>query len=367
MAKSSVKTALKNRVEDEPVRLQVTDESILDSGSTLMNLKATGRTDACFVKGGYYFVVGDSSSGKTFVALTCLAEAARNENFKNFRFIYDNNEDGAHFDFEKFFGKKMSDRLEAPPKGISDTVQKYYYNLDDAFNRYAEDGKPFIYILDSENGLSSEEEVDKFKQQKTAYEKGRDSAGSYGDNKAKVHSQNVRQVAQKLANTGCMLIILAQTRDKLDAGMFESKKTRSGGKAVTFFAHLEIWTAIREKLAREVKGKKRRIGTKTILDFTKNRFTGNTGNDVSLNIYRKYGIDDIGDCIDYLVDEKHWKKSASKIDAAEFDFQGTKEQLIEFIEENDLYEELREEVQGVFEEIEDAIGKQFKKRKKRYE
>jgi RecA/RadA recombinase len=388
--KASMKQALNEAAEDldKPVRLVINDSTVLDSGSTLMNLKATGRVDACFVKGGYYFIVGDSSSGKTFISMTCLGEAAQNKNFEGYRFIFDNNEDGAHFDFAKFFGAKMEKRLEEPHNGVSDTVDDFYFNIDDAFitmlggsrcpkgktvkRKVTGDGRPFIYILDSQDGLSSKYEVAKFEEKKDAKAKGKDAKGSYGDGKAKIHSENIRRVCKEFAKHGCILIVLGQTRDNPDAGMFESNKTRSGGKALRFYAHIEIWTSVMKQLKKTVKGKDRKIGTRTKLDFTKNRFTGNTGADMSLCIYRKFGIDDIGDIIDYCIEEKHWqttgeKGAKQKIVAEALDFEGTRKELIKYIEDDDLYDELREEAQECFNDIEEALGSEFIGRKARYE
>ena len=95
----------------------------LSSGSSLLNLACTGDVHKCFLKGHYYHIVGDSQSGKTFLSLTCLAEAARNPAFKDYRFIFDNAEDGALMNIEHFFGKKVKEKNVPPPvsedEGIS--------------------------------------------------------------------------------------------------------------------------------------------------------------------------------------------------------------------------------------------------------
>ena len=57
-------------------REKLTNSSFLSTGSTLLNLALTGKPNCGFVKGKYHFIVGDSISGKTFLSLTCLAEAA---------------------------------------------------------------------------------------------------------------------------------------------------------------------------------------------------------------------------------------------------------------------------------------------------
>ena len=95
----------------------VTPDMFVSTGSTVLNMACTGNPKAGFMKGCYYLFVGDSDSGKTFFCLTCLAEAAINKAFDNYRFIYDGPERGALMDIQKFFGKAVFDRMEPPKVG----------------------------------------------------------------------------------------------------------------------------------------------------------------------------------------------------------------------------------------------------------
>lgn len=337
-------------------------EDFVSTGSTLLNLACSGRAFGGFAKGHYYLFIGDSGGGKTLGVLTCFAEAANNTNFDGYQLVYDNVENGALFDFEKFFGAKASARIK-PPKVdkdgepvYSDTVESFYYNLDDVLN-----AGPCIYVLDSENGLSSESEGDKFKEQKQAYEKGKDAAGSYGDGKAKIHSQNLRRICARLRDTGSILIIVSQTRDNIGFG-FE-KKTRAGGRALKFYATLEMWAAVEGKVKKTVAGKPRTIGVNTLVQVKKNRFTGKDRT-VSIDIYYSVGIDDIGANVDYLVSEGVWSKTKSGIDAKELGFSGSKEDLISQIEAAGLEKKVARLVAQRWKEIEDQCVVQ---RKKRYE
>jgi len=337
-------------------------KDFVSTGSTLLNLACTGKPFCGFAKGKYYFLVGDSASGKTFLSLTCLAEASINPNFKNYRFIYDNNEDGALMDVQKFFGQGVSDRLEPPSiddgePGYSSTIEEFYFHVSDAI----EQEKPFIYILDSMDSLSSKDEISKFEETTDAYRRGRETTGSYGDGKAKKNSSNLRRLLTPLRKSGSILIIINQTRDNLGFG-FE-KKTRSGGKALRFYACLEMWSAIRSKIYKTIKGKKRQLGILCQVAIKKNRITGRE-REITVPIYHSFGIDDIGGCIDYLLGEGHWGIKGKVIVAPEFEFKGMKEKLIRHIEDNRLEKDLRSIVGDVWNEIEDACAL---KRKKRYE
>jgi hypothetical protein len=125
---------------------------------------------------------------------------------------------------------------------------------------------------------------------------------------------------------------------------------------------LEIWTTIREKISRVVKGKKRQIGIKSQIKIKKNRVTGRE-RIVEVPIYHSYGMDDTGSCVDWLISEKHWPKSSSGVKAEEFDFVGKEEKLIRHIEDNGLQNDLHLIVEDVWNDIESQCEI---KRTKRY-
>jgi len=341
-------------------------QDFVSTGSTLLNLAISDHINRGFMKGKYYHLVGDSSSGKTFLSLTCLAEAANNKNFDDYRFIYDNSEDGALMDISKFFGSKVAERIEPPNKktskdpydlnnGCSTTIEEFYYNIDDAIKA----GQPFIYILDSMDSLSSDAEQDKFEDQKEAHRKGKTTTGSFGDGKAKKNSAGIRRLLSRIRKSGSILIVISQTRDNFDFGF--AKKTRSGGHALTFYATLAIWSSCGKKLKRHVKGKPRIIGVDSIIQTKKNRIKGKDRK-VTIPIYYSFGFDDVGGCVNYLIAEGHWRSGAF-FQPKEFDFTGTVERFIQYIEKNELEKDLRMIVQEVWDEIEEKCEV---KRKPRY-
>jgi hypothetical protein len=306
-----------------------------------LNLGATGRIAGCFVKGHYYWFVGDSTSGKSFLALTCFAEACINPNFDGYRIIYDNAEDGALMDIEKFFGKAVVDRIE-PPAGtkeepeFSETTEDFYFNIDDA----VEGGVPFIYVLDSMDMLESNEDQDKFKEVKDARKKNKKVTGSFGMQKAKANSAYVRRIVRGCRDTGSIVIIISQTRDNVGYGSQYDPKRASGGRSLKFYATLEIWTSVKEKLKKTLRGKARKIGIRSKVQLKKNRITGKD-RDVLVPIFYDRGIDDLESCIDFLLEEKHWTGTDSSINAPEFDFKGSKDKLVQRIENADEEIELR--------------------------
>lgn len=355
---------LKKSLKKKPKSISLRPRDYISTGSTMLNLACSGKPECGFAKGKYYFIVGDSASGKTFLTLTCLAEASINKHFKDYRYIYDNSEDGALMDMSKFFGEKVAAKLEPPSTKKEDgetipiyssTIEEFYYHADDALKQ----GKPFIYILDSMDSLSSKSEGDKFEETKRAYRKGNKTAGSFGDGKARMNSMNLRRLLTPLRKSGSILIIISQTRDNL--GISSDPKTRSGGKSLRFYACLEIWSSIIGRIKKTVKGKERQLGIKCKLQIKKNRLSGKERTVVT-PIYYSIGIDDIGSCIDYLIEEGHWKGTKGKVIAPEFNFEGSIVKLIHQIEKENMEKDLKLIVNDVWNEIEEACEVQRKRR-----
>ena len=334
----------------------------LSSGSTLINLACSGRADVAFLPGYYYLWVGDSGSGKTFITLTTLAEAANNQKYKDYRLIFDQPERGALMDFRRYFGERMAKRIEGPSVKhgeYSSTVEEFYYNVDRAIDR-----GPCIYLLDSMDALVPKDDREKFNKGRNAHEKGKELAtGSYGTAKARVNSSSLRVVHNRLTENGSILIVISQTRENIGFDAMFNPKTRGGGKALTFYAALELWTSVKGHLKKNVNGKDREQGVVVKVRVKKGRLAGKDRT-VEVPIYHSLGIDDLGSCVDYLVEEGHWREVKGKIEAKEFGTEGNREALVRYIEEGGQEGLLWETVGKAWAEIE---AKCEVKRKNRYQ
>lgn len=353
---------LKKQLTKKKKKIKIKNSDYLSTGSTLLNLAISGKPNCGFLKGLFYGLVGDSSSGKTFNSLTCLAEASINKHFDKYRFIYDNSENGALMDITKFFGKEVARRMEAPAtkKGkdiFSSTIEEFYYHVDDAFEK----GKPFIYILDSMDSVTSKEDLDKFEEHKKAHRKGNKTPGQMTDGKAKKNSSGVRRLLKPLKDSESIIIVISQTRANMGFGAKFNPKLRSGGNALKFYAGLELWTSVRKKITKVVRGKPREIGILCQCQTKKNRIKGRDRK-VVFPIYHSFGIADTESCIDYLLDENHWKSSKDKIKAPEFEFVGPKKKLIKLIEDNNMEKDLKDITADVWNDIEDACDVSRKRR-----
>lgn len=331
------------RVKKEVTSLS--NKDYLSTGSTLLNLELSGRPKGGLVRGKYYLFVGDSGAGKSWLGLTCLAEAGINKSFQDYRFIYNNPEDGALMDMARYFGTAVSGRIE---ERASATVEEFYYDLDDI----VKGGKPFIYLLDSMDALITEDDEEHFDKRKKAFQNGKkEVAGSYGTAKAKANSRGLSTLMSPLKKSGSILIIISQTRDNIGFGSQYNPKTRSGGKSLRFYATSELWFSIKEKIHKSVRGKQRHVGTLVKIQVKKNRQAGREPS-VEIPIYHSSGLDDVGSMVDYLVDEGHWKEGKGKgIEAPDFEFSGKKEDLIRQICDGGLEPKLISTVCDLWREV----------------
>ena len=369
MAKKSKTQDLQDGLEAGPPERfsieKVTD--LLSTGSTLLNLAISDSTEGGIPKGTYLSLIGDSSSGKTIEAITLMAEACINPAFDNYDIIYDNAENGAFFDVEKLFGARVATRIKPPRFDSachSHLIEEFYFNVD----WHHDQGRPFIYIIDSMDALSSQEEEKKVKELKAAAKKKGaeramvDTAGLMTDGKAKKNSYLLRRAVGKIEKTGSILVIIGQTRDNMDAS-YETT-TSSGGRALKFYSSIQVWMRTDEVLTKTVNKKKRQIGIVTECRVKKNRVRGKVRT-IYQPIYYSVGIDDLGGLVDFLIDEGHWNQTdTGMIAATEFKQNTRRETLVKFIQDNELEDDLRAIVQRVWLEIE---AKCVVHRKNKYE
>jgi RecA/RadA recombinase len=329
----------------------------LSTGVTTLNLAMSGHPDKGWQKGKYYLAVGASRSGKTWLGLTAMAEASIDKGFSDYRFVYDNPEDGALMDKEKYFGKSFSERLE---EVRSETLEGFYYRASDML----QEGRPLIYLLDSMDALETEDDAEQVEKRKKAAKGGKEAGGTYGTAKAKANSQLLRTLINPLKDTGSILIIISQARMNIGFGAQFNPWTRSGGTALRFYATNELWFSITEKIKKNAGRNKRprAIGNLCQVEIKKNRQTGREVK-VDLPIYFSSGIDDVGACVSFLVEEGFWEKSQGKITAPDFEVTLSEEKLIKYVEENSLEAQLKSAVSDAWLEIEEQCSV---KRKPRY-
>lgn len=356
-------------------------QDFLSTGCTLMNLAFSGHPQRGVPKSNYLLLVGDSGSSKTWLTFMLCAEAARNRNFDKYRFVHDNAENGALMDLKQYFGAGVAERLEAPAVAkdrtpiYSTTAQEFYIHLEQNCDR-----GPCIYVLDSMDALNDDADQKRFDAEVHKYETGEGKVqGTMGMEKAKTNSKNINRVVRALRTNGSILVVISQTRDKI-GGMYPGQKTRGGGKSLKFFAHLEAWTSLRAPITKRYLGKEREVGATIKVDIQKNRVCGWEGK-FEVPFLKGYGVDDLGGCVEYLIEEKHWKRAkkektsddtdddpdddkGARFVAPEFDIVGTKEQIIQRVQRDGDERELQNLTAKVWHEI---IDRAKPERKPKYQ
>jgi len=323
----------------------------VSSGCILFNLACSDRWYGAYKIGTMINIVGDSSSGKSILVLSGMAAIANNPAFDEYRLIYDDAEFADSFDHLKLFGQNFVDRIEPPGEENSSTIEQFFDHIMDA----VDDGRPFIYCLDSFDAIDADAEIEKEQDNRKHRKEGNLSKikGSFQATKQKKASQMFRQICSKLKQTRSILIIISQTRDNLAAMSF-STKYRAGGKALKFYASIEAWLAYKGGLDKTYQGVKHKIGVQTIAKLEKNKFTGKR-KEAEFPIYYDYGIDDITSCVDFLILNKWWVLKKQTVLAEEFNQEMTKPKLIEYIEQNHLDKKLFKITQQCWDRIENSL------------
>jgi len=324
----------------------------LSTGNTLLNLALANRRGGGLSAGKYYMFVGDSSSGKTWVTLQILAEAARNDAFAKHQLIFDNVENGALMDISRYFGNKLAARITSPCEDgrNSTTIESFYTNIHKVMDR-----GPCVYVLDSMDSLTSEASQKKLQQRISATKKTGEVgklAGEMMDGKAKANSQQLRQVIDRLAADDSILIIICQTRDNIDPFSFETQ-TRAGGNALKFYAAAEMWTKIVKKLHKTHHEKRLNIGHIVRVSIKKNRLTGKDWS-VDIPMYFTAGLDETESMLNFLV-EVGRIRVGDKGRAEVLGISGTKEKIIAELEASRRLPELRELVWEAWQKMEAAV------------
>lgn len=383
------------------------------TGCRLLDMVVGGNKDVFgFPAGKFINIVGDKSAGKTFLSNEIIASAYHSIEKGKFKWMYDDCESGYSFDSVAMYGFD----IRPEDSKHSTTVEEAFCNISD-FADSLKKGQCGIYVLDSLDSLTSVEQDDRADERIKAFHNDKSfDKGTYGMGKQKYLSQEFfPQLCSKIQDKNILVIIISQVRENVDMFSFE-KFSRSGGKAMDFYAHTVLWLATAKKILK----KGTPIGVVVKAKVTKSK-TPRPFRECFFNFIYDYGLDDIGSSIDYLFDLrtekgelntsaksvrwnnsekigvnpiKAWLKDENLLESftnsdcfdgkvtvdsvlewvnkdpalkklfnEHFGSSCTRDELIAWIEENSKEDELKERVTSKWEEFESEISS---KRKKKY-
>lgn len=230
-------------------------------------------------------VVGDKSAGKTLLAIEACA---------NFHIQYPHGYI-RYAEAEAAFDEKYAAALGMPIEAVDfasgdneiKTIEDFHADMVKAMD--ANKDRPMLYILDSLDALSDDAEAK------------RDiTDASYGGSKPKKLGELFRRLVQRMETQDVLLIVISQLRDKLNV-TFGEKQTRSGGRALDFYASHIVWLAETEKMKRTVEKVERVVGVRVRARVKKNK-VGLPFRECEYPILFGYGIDDLTANVEWLID-----------------------------------------------------------------
>lgn len=254
----------------------------ISSGSTLLDLALGGG----WVEDRIGNVVGDKAVGKTLLMIEAAANFKRK--YPRGKVKYRECESAFDEEYAQALGMPVDD-VDFGDKPI-DTVEDFFEDLEATCD--ASKGKdPTLYILDSLDALTDRAEAGRTMDE-----------GSYGTGKAKMMSQLFRRLVRKLAAKRVTLLIVSQVRAAIGV-TFGRQTTRTGGKALDFYASQILYLAQLEQIPETRFGIKRIVAIRVRGKLDKNKIAL-PYREAEFNVRFGYGIEDTTACLKWLRDAK---------------------------------------------------------------
>ena len=250
----------------------------------------------CVLGGGWALkrvvnIVGDRSSGKTLLAIEACA---------NFALKYPKGKI-YYREAEAAFDEGYAEELGLPVKRVDfgkdgldtnwDTIEDIFEDLDAKLAECEKAKVAGLYIIDSLDALTSRAELDRKIDQ-----------GSYGLEKPKMMGKMFRQLTRRIKAANFCVIVISQVRDKIGV-VFGEKHTRSGGKALDFYASQILWLSHLKTLTRTMGSVKRAVGVRIKAKCKKNKVSL-PFRECEFEIAFGFGVNDTEASLEWLMEVK---------------------------------------------------------------
>lgn len=264
-------------------------------------------------KGRIIEIYGPESSGKTTLALHCIAQAQKNGGF------------AAFIDVEHALDPIYSEALGVDIDSLIISQPDTGEQALEIAESLARSGAIDVLVIDSVAALVPRAEIE----------------GEMGDAhvglQARLMSQALRKLAGVISKSNCVAIFINQLREKVGV-MFGSPEVTTGGRALKFYASVRI--DIRRIETLKVNGEM--IGSRTRVRVVKNKVAP-PFKEAEFDILYGRGISRDGEIIDEAVKLDIIQKSGAWFAYGENKFQG-KDNMKEFLRMNP---KISEEIEGI--------------------
>lgn len=312
------------------------------TGCTVLDLAIANRLPGGVPIGRIIHAFGGGATAKTVCGITVLGYAQRSGKIAHLADI----EHTLDTHFASLYGLDCSDEklILSHPQTLEEMFDDYVGGIIYPDGKKVQkskkpkmDDKPKVIVIDSVSALPSETELT---------ENMKD--GTYGVTRAKQMSKGFRKYIFPLATSNTTLFCIDQTRDNVGQ-LFGNKEVTSGGRALEFYSSVQVYLKHDSNI---VNSKKVTIGVWIKFRIVKNKVAP-PFREGRFKILFDYGMDDIGSNLYFLSAQKLGEKEA-KNKMTKFELFGESRQLglwTKYIEDNNLEENLRQEVQKVWKEI----------------
>lgn len=203
----------------------------IPTGSDLLDIAMEGGWDV----GGVAQVYSDSTGGKTLFAIELIYQAMLEYGAKKVKYRYNDAEAGLSFDTEQRYGFPLVGTKNHITEPVVESVKAdalLFCNTVDPSK-----GEVGVYIVDSQDQLYTVDDAKRTEDEVKSYKKTGETTvvGTYG-NRAKKLGETWRHLTVPAHKSNVHIFIISQIRDKLNAMPFESKTTVSGGHSAKFTA-----------------------------------------------------------------------------------------------------------------------------------